>query len=92
VEVAPVDVSRNAPGAIEMAAFKSDTVKPDLLAQVMKSAPQDSGIAEKPVVDYLMIKKLRANDSTTLIWVYVKGPRDKKTVYYDLTGGRQKGP
>jgi hypothetical protein len=92
VEVAPVDISQNAPGAIETAAFKGDTVKPEVLAQAMSSAPKDSGIVEKPAIEFVMVKKMGFKINATLIWVYVKGPRDKKTVYYDLTGALTKGP
>jgi hypothetical protein len=86
VEVGPVDVSRNGPGAVEMAAFKGNTVTPDLLAQVMGSAPKDSGVAENPVIEFVMVKKTVANDSAPWITVEVKGPRASKLLHYDMTG------
>jgi hypothetical protein len=86
VEVGPVDVSRNGPGAVEMAAFKGNTVTPDLLAQVMGSAPKDSGVAENPVIEFVMVKKTVANDSAPRITVEVKGPRASKLLHYDMTG------
>jgi hypothetical protein len=89
VEVAPVDVSRNQPGAIETAAFKSDIVKPEVLAQVMNAAPKDSGIAEKPVIRTVLVKKKKANDSAPVTWVMVKGPRGEKSLFYDITGAFQ---
>jgi hypothetical protein len=89
VEVAPVDVSRNQPGAIETAAFKGDTVKPDVLAQVMNAAPKDSGIVEKPVIRTVLVKKKKPTDSAPVILVMVKGPRGEKSLFYDITGGLQ---
>jgi hypothetical protein len=86
VEVGPVDVSRNAPGAVEMAAFKGNTVTAGLLAQVMASAPKDSGVAENPVIEFVMVKKVHANDPAPQITVEVKGPRASKLLHYDMTG------
>lgn len=86
VEVGPVDVSRNAPGAVEMAAFKGNTVTAGLLAQVMNSAPKDSGVAESPTIEFVMVKKVNANDSAPRITVEVKGPRASKLLHYDMTG------
>jgi hypothetical protein len=86
VDVGPVDVSRNAPGAVEMAAFKGDTVTAGLLAQVMGSAPKDSGVAENPVVEFVTVKKVNANDNAPRITVEVKGPRASKLLHYDMTG------
>jgi hypothetical protein len=86
VEVGPVDVSRNAPGAVEMAAFKGNTVTGGLLAQVMGSAPKDSGVAENPAIEFVMVKKVHANDPAPQITVEVKGPRAKKLLHYDMTG------
>jgi hypothetical protein len=86
VDVGPVDVSRSGSGAVEMSAFKSDTVKADLLAQVMNSAPKDSGVTENPVIDFVMVKKPRANDAAPQITVEVKGPRARKMLHYDLAG------
>jgi hypothetical protein len=100
VEVAPVDVSdtvscmpspcpTNGPGAIEMGAFKGDTVKPEVLAQAMNSAPNDSGV-ENATINEVMVHKMWANDNAPQISVYVKGPRASKVVFYDLTGRLQK--
>ncbi len=90
VDVGPVDVSSNGPGAVEMSAFKSDTVKADFLAQVMNSAPKDSGVTENPVIDFVMVKKPRAkpgaNGATPQITIEVKGPRARKMLHYDLAG------
>src|ERR1700758_497055 len=86
VEVGPVDVSRNAPGAVEMAAFKGNTVAAGLLAQVMGFAPKDSGVTENPVVEFVMVKKVNANESAPRITVEVKGPRASKLLHYDMTG------
>lgn len=87
VQVAPVDVSKNGPGgAIEQSAFKGDTVKADVLAQVMNSAVKtDSGV-ENATIDFVMVKRMSFNDNEPLISVYVKGPRGSKIVQYDLTG------
>jgi hypothetical protein len=86
VEVGPVDVSRNGAGTVEMSAFKGDTVKPDLLAQVMGAAPKDSGVAESPKIEFVMVKKAMANDAAPRITVEVKGPRASKLLRYDMTG------
>jgi hypothetical protein len=86
VEVGPVDVSRNSPGAVEMAAFKGNTVTAGLLAQVMGAAPKDSGVTENPVIEFVMVKKTNANDSAPRITVEVKGPRASKLLHYDMTG------
>jgi hypothetical protein len=86
VEVGPVDVSRNAPGAVEMAAFKGNTVTAGLLAQVMGAAPKHSGVAENPVIEFVMVKKTYANDPAPRITFEVKGPRASKLLHYDMTG------
>jgi hypothetical protein len=86
VDVGPVDVSRNGAGTVEMSAFKSDLVKPDLLAQVMGAAPKDSGVAESPSIEWLMVKKAMANDPAPRITVEVKGPRARKMLHYDMAG------
>jgi hypothetical protein len=96
IEVKPVDVSdtvscmpspcsTNERGAIEMGAFKGDTVKPEVLAQAMNSAPKDSGV-ENATIDFVSVGKIWANDNEPQILVYVKGPRASKIVHYDLTG------
>jgi hypothetical protein len=98
IEVKPVDVSdtvscmpspcsTNEP-AIEMGAFKGDTVKPEVLAQAMNSAPKDSGV-ENATIEFVSVGKIWANDNEPQIRVYVKGPRGKKVVHYDLTGRLQ---
>jgi hypothetical protein len=89
VEVGPVDASQNEPGAIEMGAFKGDTVKPEVLGKVMNSAPQESGV-ENATIDFVMIRKMWANDDEPQIVVYVRGPRGSKNLQYDLTGRLQK--
>jgi hypothetical protein len=89
IEVAPVDASNNEPGAIEMGAFKGDTLKPEVLGHVMNSAPQDSGV-ENATIDFVMVRKMWANDNEPQIVVYVRGPRGSKNVQYDLTGSLQK--
>jgi hypothetical protein len=86
VQVTPVDVSQNGMGAIEMNAFKGDTVKPDVLAQAMNSAPKDSGVAESPKIEWVQVRKTTANDPAPEIWVEIKGPRASKMVKYDLAG------
>lgn len=99
VEVKPVDVSTHGPGATEMAAFKGDTVKPEMLAQTMSSAPTDSGVVESPKIEWVMVKKNMipstvapqlADNNGAQISIEVKGPRADKIVYYDLTGHVQK--
>ena len=89
VKVTPVDVSRNEPGAIEESAFKSDTVKPDVLAKVMASAVKDSGI-EDVTLHTVAVEKLFANDPEPMIQAAVSGPRATKAVRYDLNGQFQK--
>jgi hypothetical protein len=85
VEVKPVDVSRNGPGAVEASAFKGDTVKPAVLAQTMASAPKDSGV-ENATVEFVLVKKFMANHNEPEIQIEAKGPRGSKIVHYDLTG------
>jgi hypothetical protein len=85
VHVAPVDVSSNAPGAVEASAFKGDTVKPATLAQTMASAPRDSTV-EDGKIEFVMVKKLMANQDQPGIEIDIKGPRASKMVHYDLTG------
>jgi hypothetical protein len=97
VEVKPVDVSRNGPGQVEISAFRSDAVKPEVLARVMSSAPKDSGVAENPAVEWVMVRKVLIpstyeppqvlNDNRPDIEVEIKGPRGSKIVHYDLSGG-----
>jgi hypothetical protein len=87
VKTTPVDVSHNQPGAVEAAAFKSDTVKPDVLAKAMASAVNDSGI-EDAKVEGLFIKKWEANEPEPHLSVFVKSPRASKSVYYDLNTGQ----
>jgi hypothetical protein len=52
----------------------------------MGSAPKDSGVAENPVIEFVMVKKTVANDSAPWITVEVKGPRASKLLHYDMTG------
>ena len=85
VQVKPVDVSRNAPGAVEASAFKGDTVKPAVLAQTMASAPNDSGV-ENPKIEFVLVKRFKFNDNQPEIQIDVKGPRASKIIHYDLTG------
>jgi hypothetical protein len=87
VTVAPVDVSSNAPGVIEESAFKSDTVKPSILATVLNSAVKDSGLQDV-TVDDLTVQKFLADDPVPHLGVYVRGPRASKAVQYDLATGQ----
>jgi hypothetical protein len=89
VKVRPVDVSHNEPGAIEEGAFKSDTVKPDVLAKVMASAVKDSGV-DDGTLKVVIVKKSYANDPEPVIQVNVSSPRASKVVRYDLNGQFQK--
>jgi hypothetical protein len=89
VKVTPVDVSHNEPGVIEESAFKSDTVKPEVLAKVMASAVKDSGL-EDVKLDVVSVQRLFANDPEPVLDVFVRGPRASKTVRYDLNGQFQK--
>jgi uncharacterized lipoprotein NlpE involved in copper resistance len=52
----------------------------------MGSAPKDSGVAESPSIEWLMVKKVMANDAAPRITVEVKGPRARKMLHYDMTG------
>jgi hypothetical protein len=86
VQVAPVDVSRNAPGAVEASAFKGDTVQPAVLAQTMASAPKDSAV-DNATIEYVLVKKfMMLNNNQPEIQIEIKGPRASKIVHYDLTG------
>ncbi len=85
VKVTPVDVSHNQPGAIEESAFKSDTVKPEVLANVMASAVKDSGLEDVTILG-VTVEKIFANDPAPVIQVSVSGPRAHKVVRYDLNG------
>jgi hypothetical protein len=89
VKVTPVDVSRNEPGAIEESAFKSDTVKPEVLVKVMASAVKDSGF-EDVTLHTVGVEKLFANDPEPVIQASISGPRATKVVRYDLSGQFQK--
>jgi hypothetical protein len=85
VQVAPVDVSSNGPGAVEASVFKGDTVKPAVLAQTMAAAPNDSAV-ENAHIEFVLVKKFMANRGQPEIQIYTKGPRGSKVVHYDLTG------
>ena len=85
VKVAPVDVSSSEPGAVEESAFKSDTLKPDVLAKVMGSAVNDSGLDGVHVAS-VSVEKFFANDSAPVIQVSVEGPRGHKAVRYEMNG------
>ncbi len=87
VTVAPVDVSSNEPGVIEESAFKSDTVKPSILATAMNSAVKDSGLQDV-TVDDVIVKKYLADDPVPHLGVFVRGPRASKNVDYDLATGQ----
>jgi hypothetical protein len=89
VVVTPVDVSSSDPGAVEESAFKSDTVKPDVLVKVMASAVKDSGLDDVKV-DVVTVERTFANDPAPVIKVGVKGPRASKAVTYDMNGQFQK--
>ena len=90
VQVAPVDVSRSGPGAVEASLFKGDAVKPAVLAQAMASAPKDSGV-ENAAIEWVMV------DRTSFVMpgqpsaqpqthIEAKGPRGDKIVHYDIAG------
>jgi hypothetical protein len=85
VKVTPVDVSNNEPGAVEESAFKSDTVKPEVLATVMGSAVKDSGYDDVRIIAVTAMKEF-ANAPEPIIQVTVNGPRASKVVRYDLNG------
>jgi hypothetical protein len=87
VNVAPVDVSRNEPGVIEESAFKSDTVKPSILATALNSAVKDSGLPDV-TPDSLVVQKRHADDPEPYLSVHVSGPRASKVVEYDLATGQ----
>jgi hypothetical protein len=87
VKVAPVDVSHNEPGVIEQSAFKSDTVKPSILATVMNSAVKDSGFQDV-TVESVTVKKWNADDPQPHLQAFVMGPRASKAVEYDLATGQ----
>jgi len=87
VKVAPVDVSSNEPGVIEESAFKSDTVKPSILATVMNSAAKDSGFQDV-TVQSVTVKKWNADDPEPHLQAFVMGPRASKAVEYDLATGQ----
>jgi hypothetical protein len=85
VKVTPVDISNNQPGAIEESAFKSDTVKPEVLTNVMASALKDSGL-DDVTMNTVIVEKIFANDPAPVIQVAVSGPRAHKVVRYDVNG------
>jgi hypothetical protein len=85
VKVTPVDVSSNKPGVVEESAFKSDTVKPEVLAKVMASAVKDSGYEDVTLLG-VGVEKIFANDPEPVIQATVEGPRATKTVRYDING------
>jgi hypothetical protein len=85
VVVTPVDVSSSDPGEVEESAFKSDTVKPDVLVKVMASAVKDSGLDDVKV-NVVTVDRTFANDPAPVIKVGVQGPRASKTVTYDMNG------
>jgi hypothetical protein len=87
VEVAPVDASDNEPGVIEESAFKSDTVKPSVLATVINSAVKDSGVQDV-TVNNVTVTKFLADDPQPYLQVSVSGPRASKAVRYNLTTGQ----
>jgi len=87
VTVAPVDVSSNEPGVVEESAFKSDTVKPSILATAMNSAVKDSGLQDV-TVDVVTVKKWNADDPEPVLQIFVRGPRASKAVLYDLATGQ----
>lgn len=89
VKVSPVDVSSSDPGAVQESAFKSDTIKPDVLVKVMNSAANDSG-QEGVHVEGAQVKKFLADDPAPQIDVEVSGPRASKVVEYDMNGQLQK--
>ena len=89
VQVSPVDVSNSDPGAVQESAFKSDTVKPDVLVKVMNSAPNDSGF-DGVHVEAVEVKKFLADDPAPGVDVPVSGPRASKVVEYDMNGQLQK--
>lgn len=90
VQVAPVDVSRSDPGAVEASLFKGDAVKPAVLAQAMASAPKDSGV-ENATIEWVMVDRTSflmpgQPSAQPQIHIEAKGPRGDKIVHYDITG------
>jgi hypothetical protein len=90
VEVAPVDVSRSDPGAVEASWFKGDTVKPAVLAQAMASAPKDSGV-DNAIIQWVMVDRTSfvmpgQPAAQPQIHIEAKGPRGDKIAHYDIAG------
>jgi hypothetical protein len=90
VQVAPVDVSRSDPGAVEASLFKSDVVKPAVLAQAMAAAPKDSGV-DGATIQWVMVDRTSfvmpgQPSAQPQIHIEAKGPRGDKIVHYDITG------
>jgi hypothetical protein len=90
VQVAPVDVSRSDPGAVEASLFKSDAVKPAVLAQAMAAAPKDSGV-DGATIQWVMVDRTSfvmpgQPSAQPQIHIEAKGPRGDKIVHYDITG------
>ena len=90
VEVAPVDVSRSDPGAVEASLFKGDAVKPAVLAQAMAAAPKDSAV-ENATIEWVMVDRTSfvmpgQPSAQPQIHIEAKGPRGDKIVHYDITG------
>jgi hypothetical protein len=90
VQVAPVDVSRSDPGAVEASLFKGDAAKPAVLAQAMASAPKDSGV-ENATIEWVMVDRTSfvmpgQPSAQPQIHIEAKGPRGDKIVHYDIAG------
>ena len=88
VQVAPVDVSHGElgqPGAIEQSKFRSDSVNPAVLVQVINSAVKDSGV-ENGALDGVSYFRVEANQNQPTISAIVRSPRATKTVDYDAQG------
>jgi hypothetical protein len=85
VKVKPVRVTEIEPGAVEQSKFKSDTVNPAVLAQVISSTVKDSGV-ENGTLDAVTYDRFYADQPEPKITASVEGPRASKVVQYDVTG------
>ncbi|OHV00343.1 hypothetical protein [Mycobacterium talmoniae] len=86
---APVDLTGSDPGALEQNTFQRTDLDPQVIAKVIGSAPEQSGIDQAAATAVIITYPLVARpDDQPYIQVDVKGPRGHANPRYNLQGDK----
>ncbi|MEZ0366503.1 hypothetical protein ACAG26_22765 [Mycobacterium sp. pUA109] len=85
----PVDLTGSEPGALEQNTFQRTDLDPEVIAKVIQSAPEQSGIDQAAASGVTITYPLVARqDDQPYIQVDVKGPRGHANPRYSLQGAK----